>query len=56
MNVLEQTQTGLKDALAQAIIKAELAQETDIPDIHLKNQKIKRTVILLQILRCSWRE
>lgn len=39
--MLEQTQEGLKKALTEAIINASLAEETEIPAIHLEEPKEK---------------
>lgn len=58
MNVLEETQLGLKDAIHHAIAKADLAEESEIPTIHLEKPKEKAhgdfaTNIAMQLARIA---
>lgn len=58
MNVLAQTETNLKEQIRAAVLKAELAQETEIPDVILEKPKDKShgdfaTNIAMQLARVA---
>ncbi|WP_339213093.1 arginine--tRNA ligase [Ornithinibacillus sp. FSL M8-0202] len=58
MNVLAQTETNLKEQIRAAVLKAELAQETEIPDVVLEKPKDKShgdfaTNIAMQLARVA---
>lgn len=58
MNVLAQTENNLKEQIRAAVVKAELAQETEIPDIILEKPKDKShgdfaTNIAMQLARVA---
>ncbi|WP_042143942.1 arginine--tRNA ligase [Paucisalibacillus sp. EB02] len=58
MNVLAQTETNLKEQISAAVLKAELATETELPDIILEKPKDKShgdfaTNIAMQLARIA---
>lgn len=58
MNVLAQTETNLKEQIRAAVLKAELAQEAEIPDVVLEKPKDKShgdfaTNIAMQLARVA---
>lgn len=58
MNVLEQTQESLKSAIKEAIVSASLAEEVDVPTIHIEEPKEKEhgdfaTNIAMQLARIA---
>lgn len=58
MNILQQTEAALKDAIKQAVIQAGLAEESDIPSIILEKPKNKEhgdfaTNIAMQLARVA---
>lgn len=61
MNVLAQTETNLKEQIRAAVLKAELRQETEIPDVVLEKPKDKShgdfaTNIAMQLARVSQKD
>ncbi|HLQ96116.1 MAG TPA: arginine--tRNA ligase [Pseudogracilibacillus sp.] len=58
MNVLEQTQESLKNAITEAVVGAALAEETAVPAIHIEEPKEKEhgdfaTNIAMQLARIA---
>ena len=53
MNIAEQVKDALKEEIIAAVVKAGLADESQVPDVLWKCQKTKLTVIIPPIWRCS---
>ncbi len=56
MNIAEQMKDVLKEEIKAAVLKAGLAEESQIPSVLLETPKEKHTVIIPQTWRCAWRE